>query len=200
METTKCLFSRPRPGKPTPKKVRGFLSLPGEIRNQIYEYYFGAGFRCEIAAKGREFTKQKPQTLRLWSGLRPLDTKVFKSNSEVEEERPPTIRISRRLGRYNVVQGLQTNWMISLFALSLVCKQVHVETVAVIYQKTEFVFDAPKRTTNFLCTIPPSNLASIRKLQLHYIVYGCDQRDSDRIWQTKVRLLPLLTYHRYEKH
>jgi hypothetical protein len=192
METTKCLFSRARPGKPTLQKVRGFLSLPGELRNHIYEYYFEAAFRCEIAAKGQEFTEWKPQTVKLGSGLLPLDPQVLKSDSKVQEERPPTIRISRRLGRYNVVQGLQTNWMTSLFALTLVCKQVHAETVALIYQKTEFVFDAPKRITNFLCTISPSNLANIRKLQLYYATYGCVQWDSDRIWETKVRRCPCL--------
>lgn len=187
METTTCLFSRARPGRTTtPKKIRGFMSLPGEIRNLIYEYYLEAGFRCEIAAKGREFTERKPQTVKLWSGLLPLDKKVFKSDTKVEDQ-PATIRIARPLGRYIIVKGLQTNWSTSICALSLVCKQIYTETMVPMYQNTDFVFDAPKRITNFLDTISHSKLAHIRKLQLHYTVYGCPNRAADRVWQTKVR-------------
>ena len=36
---------------PLPKKIHGFLGLPGELRNRIYGYYFEMAFRAEFAAK-----------------------------------------------------------------------------------------------------------------------------------------------------
>jgi len=185
METSKCLFSRARPGKSTPKKVRGFLSLPGEIRNQIYQYYFESDFRCEIAAEGSQFKERKTRTVKLWAGAFQSDAQVLNYASEAKEEGPLTIRISRPLGHYNIVKGLQTNWFASLFAINLVCKQVHVETLPYLYHKTTFVFDASNRLTNLVRVISSSNLQHITKLQLHYTAYGCPRMSRDCIWQEK---------------
>jgi hypothetical protein len=176
-------FSRARPGKPPTKKVRGFLSFPGEVRNQIYSYYFECGYRCEIAAKGSQFTQQKPKTVRLWAGAFHASSRSLNYTAKTTDEAPRTIRISRPLGKYSIVQGLQTNWFGSLFAINLVCKQIHAETLPFVYQKTTFVFDAPKRMLGFLNVVSNLKLEYITKLELHYTTYGNPQLSEHQLWQ-----------------
>jgi hypothetical protein len=180
MSTSTSLFSRARPGKSTPKKVRGFLSLPGELRNEVYQDYFESDFRCEIAAKGSILKERKTRTVKLSTGAQTL-----KYQSKPKEESPITIRTSRPLGKYTTVKGLQTNWFSSLFAIHLVCKQLHAETLPYIYSTTVFVFDASNRLKTFLNVVSKPKLEHITKLQLHYETYGCPQLLKDRIWQEK---------------
>lgn len=187
MGPSACFFSRSNPGKSTSKKLRGFLSLPGEVRNQIYSYYFESEFRCEIAAKGSSFDQNKAKTVKLWAGAFQTNSQHLKYDTKPKENAPTTIRISRSLGKYKVVQGLQTNWFASLFAINLVCKKLHAETLPFIYQKTTFVFDAPNRITNFLGAVPKSKLKYITKLDLHYTTYGNPKFANDCIWQDKHR-------------
>ncbi|KAF1945492.1 hypothetical protein EJ02DRAFT_500747 [Clathrospora elynae] len=186
MGTDICLFSRARPGTHNPtQKLRGFLALPAELRNQIYAYYFGAEVRCEVAAVGfQRFLQRKPRTVKLSSGLlcQPVSKPRPATESKNEVE---VIRISRPLGKHNVVQGLKTNWLGSLYALNLVCKQVHAETLAFLYHKTLFIFDAPKRIDNFLNIVSKPRLECIAKLQLHYDTYGDPGRTADCIWQDR---------------
>lgn len=186
MRTKSGLFSRARPG-PTAAKARGFMALPGEVRNMIYEYYFQADCRCEFAAKGCNFTQPKPRVVKLSTGLIRPKNNMFKSHTGVEDEQPITIRISRPLGKYNIVQDLQTSWPSSLYALNLVCKQVYTETIPFLYRKTIFVFDAPKRINAFLSIVSKPRLADITKLQLHYSTYGSPEASQDRVWQDKHR-------------
>ncbi|KAH7072687.1 hypothetical protein BKA63DRAFT_48570 [Paraphoma chrysanthemicola] len=185
MGTTPCLYSRGRSGKPAAKKVRGFLALPGELRNKIYGYYFESECRCEVAAQSSRFHERKPRVVKLWAGVHHSDPRALKYESKVQEENPATIRISRRLGKYTTVRGLQTNWFTSFFAINLVCKQIHVETPPFIYQRTTFVFDAPGRITNFLNVVSKQKLEHITKLQLHYATYGAPSWTKNRIWQDK---------------
>lgn len=185
MSSSPSLFSRARPGKMTERKVRGFMGLPGEVRNMIYEYYFQDVVRCEVASKGRKFESVELHTVRLWSGLIHSEDKVFKYESKLVNEQPITIRISRPLGRYNIVRGLQTNWLASVHSLNLVCKQVYTETVVFLYRDTVFVFNAPKRIDNFLEITTKPNLANLTRLELHYDTYGDPKATQDRIWQDK---------------
>jgi hypothetical protein len=185
MGPTTCLFSRAQPSQSTPKRVRGFMLLPGELRNLIYQYYFSSSFRCEVASNSRQFEACKPRTVKLWAGAFQPHSQSLQYTSPTNSESPITIRISRPLGKYNIVHGLQTNWFASLFALNLVCKQIYTETLAFIYHKTVFVFDAPSRITNFLRTVSSPKLGHITKLQLHYSTYGCPKWTRDRVWQDK---------------
>ncbi|KAF1920204.1 hypothetical protein BDU57DRAFT_591415 [Ampelomyces quisqualis] len=185
METKSSIFSRARAVQSTPKKARGFLSLPPELRNMIYQYYFEADFRCEIAAKGCDFRVKKTKTVKLWAGAFQPGTRTLQYIPKPEESAPITIRISRPLGRYTTVQGLQTHWSSSLFALHIVCRQIYAETVALIYNKTVFVFNAPQRIINFHNVISRPKLEYITSLQLHYSNYGCPGLANDRIWREK---------------
>lgn len=185
MGANTCLFSHATSGKPTTKKIRGFLGLSAEIRNEVYKYYFESEIYCELVAKGYSFNKSKPRMVRLCAGVLPSNPHTSKRNSIVEEEAPITIRISRLLGKYNIVQGLQTNWVASIYALALICKQVHAETVVFIYRRTVFVFDAPRRINNFLSVVPKPNLKIITKLHLHINTYGSPSDLDSCRWQDK---------------
>lgn len=151
----------------------------------IYTYYFAPSFRCELAAEGFQFDSPQPRTVKLWSGLIHSEHKPYKYDTKEAPEQPITIRISRRLGKYTVVEGLKTNWLASLYALNLVCKQVHAETNAFLYKRTVFAFNAPKRINAFFTTVPQSNLNLVTKLNLLYSTYGNPNESHDRIWQAK---------------
>lgn len=185
MGPSTSLFSRARPGKSVPKRARGFLSLPGELRNEVYQYYFESEVHCEVAAKGSHFNERKTRTVKLWAGAFQSNAKIFKYDAEKKEELPLTIRVSRLLGHYRIVKGLQTNWFGSLFAINLICKQVHSETLPFLYSKTLFVFDASSRLTNFVQVVSSSKLQHITKLQIHYATYGSPRMEVNRIWQDK---------------
>jgi hypothetical protein len=185
MGTTKCLFSRARPGNPTPKKTRGFLSLPAELRNQVYQYYFETDFRCEVIAGSQQLHKPQIKTVKLWAGAFHPNGRTLKHVPKFKESTPLTLRTPRYLGKYTIVQGLQTNWSTSLCALILICKQIHRETIPFLYRKTTFVFNAPNRLNNFLAVVSGPKLESITSLQLHYATYGCPKMWQDRVWQDK---------------
>lgn len=185
MHTDTSLFSRARPGKSTPKKIRGFLALPGEIRNMVYSNYFCSELRCEFAAKGCYFKKSTRPAMKLRLNMIEMKNNISKWNTKAEDEGPVTIRISRTLGNYDTVQGLRTNWHASICALHLVCKAIYAETAAFVYQKTIFVFEAPARINNFCKIVSKPQLANISKLQLHYSTYGAPKLLDDTIWQDK---------------
>lgn len=189
MASSPYFYSRAPPNQTTPpRKVCGFMSLPGEVRNMIYGYYFASKFRCEFAAQGRRLDNPQSRTVKPRSALPHTNnaSNPFQHTTRKVPKSPPvTVRMPRMLGKYSRVKGLQTNWQSSLFALHLVCKQVNAETTPFLYTKTVFVFDAPKRLEAFLTVLPQEKLSLITKLQLHYNTYGHPARAQDTIWQEK---------------
>ncbi|KAF2255228.1 hypothetical protein BU26DRAFT_514979 [Trematosphaeria pertusa] len=185
MEGGGSLFSRIRPAKRTPKKIRGFLSLPGELRNLVYRYYFLEEFRCEIAAKGCDFTYREPKLMKLCVGIVNPDGPAWRYKEKAKPASPTTLRISRPLGNCKHIDGLKTSWFNSLCALMLVCKQIHREAIVFLYHTTTFVFNAPNRITNFLDAVPTKNLSYVTKLHLHYGTYGHPSFLADQIWKKK---------------
>ncbi|KAL1793197.1 hypothetical protein ACET3X_008179 [Alternaria dauci] len=184
--TTTSFFSRAhRAAGPAPKKIRGFLALPGEIRNKIYNYYFDSERRCEIVAEGAQLTQRSPQTVKLSLNLVPANNTTSVHKSETKVIPPIMVRFSSPLGKYNAIQGLRTNWQGSLHALSLVCKQVYSETATFLYQKTVFVFNAPKRMENFFRFASSVGIENITKLHLHYDTYGNPYLTESLVWQEK---------------
>lgn len=161
MEPQLSLFARARPGYTTSKKATGFLGLPGELRNEIYGYHFQDNVRVELAAKGFKFADE--QTTR--------------------SEALSVLRVSRRLGRYMRIHGLQTHWLTSPGALILACKVVYCEAIAYLYRQTTFAFNAPKRIRNFLNVTPGQNLTHITRLQLHIETYQNPRSGADEVWK-----------------
>ncbi len=185
MNTNNNLFSRARPGQLTVKKACRFLALPGEVRNQIYGYYFQCDLRCELVAKGTTLHNAKSRTVKLCAGDESMNCDISKSIAMMETERPITVRIPRSLGKYNIVQGVRTDWAKSSYALNLVCKQVHTETLPFVYLRTIFIFNAPRRLGNFLYVISRPRLLLVTKLQLHYHTYGAPKLTEHIRWQDR---------------
>ncbi|KAF2441133.1 hypothetical protein P171DRAFT_367317 [Karstenula rhodostoma CBS 690.94] len=174
------VHARPRV---TVKKRVGFLNLAGEIRNQIYEYYFQQGFKCEFAEKDAKLGHKRRDCLKFFSGkLRSDDVYPI-----CERNFTPvtTVRFSRVLGRYKRIQGLDTGWKTSLTGLIFVCKQVYTECICFFYLNTTFAFDSPNRIVNFLKVPSVTNLANVTKIQLHYHTYSDPKRSEDIRWKGK---------------
>ncbi|KAH7132459.1 hypothetical protein B0J11DRAFT_521748 [Dendryphion nanum] len=182
MSAQDSLFSRANPRPIPTKKVRGFLGLPGELRNRIYGYYFQKEFRVELMAKGVILGDKKPKMVKLCFG-----GPVSARPKETPRTATMTLRVSRKLGQYKRVDGLLTQWDSSLSAIPFVCKQIHSETIGFLYRKTTFVFAAPKRILNFLAAISTRSLVNITKLHLHYSAYGEPKMLPDRVWSAKHR-------------
>lgn len=183
MDTHPCTSSPNRHAKLARKPRRGFLTLPGEVRNMVYQYYFQGDFRCEISARNSRFEGPKQLVVTLCSNMaleKATDIKQTKY-----KRKTTVVRFAQYLGKYDVVKGLQTTWLTSLFSLHLVCKLIYVETVAYIYSKTEFCFQSPKRIYNFLDVVSQPKLQQISRLELHYHTYGHPQASHDTIWQHK---------------
>jgi hypothetical protein len=187
MVKSKGPYSCTRPRSSVSKKLRGFLALSGELRNQVYQCYFDVGFRCELVAQNHQLqVALSARTVRLWAGAFHATHNPLRYTTESTEEPHPPIglRISRNLGKYNQVEALKTDWPTSLSALPLTCRQVYNETLVLLYNATTFVCAAPARLNNFLST---AKLEFVTKLELHYETYGDPEWSRDRIWQDKHR-------------
>ncbi|KAL1642866.1 hypothetical protein SLS61_009496 [Didymella pomorum] len=72
MDPETALFARAHPRvKLLPKLAENakstnssFLDMPGEIRNQIYQYYFQDHYRCELVGEGCDFDAYAPKALK----------------------------------------------------------------------------------------------------------------------------------------
>lgn len=185
------LYSSTRPLQPKLNRIRGFLALPGELRNHIYQYYFETPLRCELVAEGcqlgaiRERLSKLNQTVKLSLGQ--TQYHVYKYMPKSDTESMKTLRVSRRLGNCNAVQALRTDWTTSFSALTLASKQVHVETQIFLYNRIQFVFDAPKRISQLLAIVGAPQLELIARLEIHYTTYGSPKHACDVIWQDKHR-------------
>ncbi|KAK7184126.1 hypothetical protein DPSP01_001236 [Paraphaeosphaeria sporulosa] len=167
----------------TLKKRVGFLELPGEIRNQIYEYHFQRGFKCEFVEMGAKLGHTQRECLKFLSRNRrssDIYAHYLRRPAPVAD-----VRFSRVLGRYERIQGLDTRWNTSLTGLIFICKQVYTECIGFFYLNTTFVFDSPSRIANFLKVPSATNLANVAKIQLHYRVYGEPWETKDVRWKEK---------------
>lgn len=187
MEPTTSLFSlaRPKVSLPTKKKNPSFLDLPGEIRNRIYQYYFQDSYRCELVGANCNFSPAPPAikflsnkgTTKRYQGGKQKSPKpenliiipfprLHQPSSAVHEPRP-------------------RGWLNPHGALVLVCKQIHAETLPLLYERITFVIEAPRRMIAFLHKIPKLNYSYVIKLHLHYSTYGSPSAASDVVWQEK---------------
>ncbi|XPT02102.1 hypothetical protein M3J09_011224 [Ascochyta lentis] len=189
MDSKTSLFSRARPrvAFPKMKKARGFLDLPGEIRNRIYEYCFQSSFRCELVAQGCDLTTATPKVVKsLLNATVNSKPRHGDNRGKAKSDEPLIIRLPpRRRGSHSAVLGPRTCWLDLFCGLILVCKQIHTETLPLLYQRITFIFEAPCRISSFLRRVPQQNLDNVSKLHLYYTTYGSPSSASDVIWQDK---------------
>ncbi|KAJ8106908.1 hypothetical protein OPT61_g9228 [Boeremia exigua] len=190
MDSKPSLFARARPRTrvsiPQRKKKLRFFDLPGEIRNRVYKYYFQDTYRCEFVGKGCDFSFVAPKTVKLLSNITSPRRSHEKRQSTSEPEKPLIVRFPHpdqpRLGCRT---AHPRTWLNPHGALVVVCKQTYKETLPLLYQRTTFIFQAPRRITDFLHNVPTPNLTHLTKLHLHYTTYGNPRCTRDVIWQDK---------------
>ncbi|KAF1929704.1 uncharacterized protein M421DRAFT_4153 [Didymella exigua CBS 183.55] len=193
MDPETSLFAHARPRVKLPPKATKitlkFLSLPGEIRNKIYQYYFQDTYRCELVEDGCDFEAHAPKTFKLLlNSSHTIDTKPNKriKSRDRTASKPLTFRFPRAHEKSTLPGSrLHLGWLNPHGALILVCKQVFAETLALLYQRINFVFEAPRRITNFLRRIPQPSHSSVTKLHLYYTTYGNLAAAEDVTWQQK---------------
>jgi hypothetical protein len=177
---------RPCRGFVEPRKINqskvGFFDLPGEVRNDIYEYYFDTPFRTEIGPSQAKFgpvydTTPPPlekQHIRAIKCLRLTFRKNSPKQSKTEPRKVRTTTAFAGHGRkLNVPDKDIVNWESSISGLMLVCKQVYAETVQLHYAYTTFAFsNSINRLEKFISNTPIQYLSCIHNMEIHYRSYG----------------------------
>lgn len=188
MKSRLSLFARaqPRPGmncseKKKRKKKPNFLTLPGEIRNLVYQCYFRDTYHCEHVGEGCDFSPVAPKTVKLLSNTTTPKQNHKKRQTDPEPEKPLVIRFPR--SNHHTTQ--QPAWLNPHGALILVCKQIHAETLPFLYHRITLLFQAPRRIATFLHTLSTPTRTHITTLHLHYTTYGNPRATCDIIWQDK---------------
>lgn len=132
MEKKGSLFTRTGSVGLTLKKKKkrvGFLDLPAELRNQIYDYYFQQRFRCEFAGKRAQLGRPTQKVikfciekssgqlgLRGGSNSNTSSNKIIEGKAKdgtVEHTAITTARFSRILGRYSRRQWNRHFWLMN---------------------------------------------------------------------------------------
>lgn len=172
---------------PKAKKTKmSFLSLPGEIRNAVYQHYFEDTYQCELVGRGRDFDAHAPKTVKLLSNSSQARQAKPKIRTKSANHTAPS-PLTHRFPQSSTHPGSRTfhGWLRSRCALILVCKQVCAEALSLLYPRITFVFAAPRHIINFLHRLPLQGQASVTKLHLHYATYGSPAAVDDVIWQQK---------------
>ncbi|KAJ4984475.1 hypothetical protein SVAN01_10027 [Stagonosporopsis vannaccii] len=187
MDPTTSLFARARPRVSLPKKKEkmSFLELPGEIRNRVYQYYFRESYNCELVGAACHRSPATP-TITFLPDSSTSKRDRYGGRKDLESERSLVIRFPRLRRPNSTVRNLPPlGWLNPHGALVLVCKQIHAETLPLLYQRITFVVQAPRRITAFLHKIPKPSYSYVTKLHLHYSTYGSPKAASDVVWQEK---------------
>lgn len=149
------------------KRKYSFLSLPGELRNQIYPHVFAPGVYIELLAPSANYTI-------------PLDKTPFARRADL-----PTIRVGRPLGASPRAQSAATKWPTSYGAIALANRQLHRETTTYFYEAATFYVQSPNRLINLLSVLPPNKLQHIRKLHIAWQTYADPEFHGDARWKEK---------------
>lgn len=195
MDPKMSLFTQAQPRVRLPRKLTtnikttnlSFLDLPGEIRNKIYQFYFRETYRCELVGEGCTLSGRGPKTLKVLSNT--SDTYLPHRHSHLKSSRYGSAPINVRFPRLHRPRCgpnyKERHWLNSHGALILVSKQVAVEVIPLLYHQITFVFEAPRRITQFPARVPPPSHSYVTKLHLYYTTYGSPAATSDVAWQEK---------------
>ncbi|KAF2015856.1 hypothetical protein BU24DRAFT_422161 [Aaosphaeria arxii CBS 175.79] len=179
MEVAPDLFSRTFPRPKVGKRALGFLHLPGELRNHVYEHYFEQGYCIGFSTDTLAFEgpSERIHGRNWFQGINPPSLRQRGPKQGVGRK---VIHMKRKLGEYIRIDGLQTDWTTSrtISSLTYVCKQIYAETIQFLYWDNFFAFSSAKQLQGFMDVVPRRNLASITKLYVNYWTYG-DSRQLD---------------------
>ena len=172
-----------------------FLSLPGEIRNQIYELAF--------PRQDFEIRKIKKSTgLSYWRYLRERSTldprfgwgclaQTANSGWMSFFWKPRVSEKSTRVRRMQNIKRRTVDGVIlpiqytnSLLSMLSTCHQVRNEATTVFYGKSSFGFTSLHVMRRFLSSIGPMAAAAIQRIYIQHATYGEPCRTKDVHWKT----------------
>ncbi|KAJ4344617.1 uncharacterized protein N0V89_012361 [Didymosphaeria variabile] len=136
------LSVRARPASKVKKKPPGFLNLPGELRNQIYDYYFQQGFKCEFAEKDAKLGRKQRDSLKFF--MRKLNSCDVQASCEKRFAPIATVYAeSIRFLYENTTFAFDSpNRIVSFLNIPLATNLAHVTRIQLYYR----VYGDPKRT------------------------------------------------------
>lgn len=153
------------------KRPLGFLDLPGEVRNRIYQYVFEPK---ELAIHW--LTPEKDLTFMIQESSSPTFEpgvwKCLQYRNFLSQRRSRISARGRFLGQQSI-HGENDTLSPRLLphrpaALLLTCRRVNVETTLMFYSSHALHFYSPKTIYRFLTNVPPASKAAIKKLRVHY--------------------------------
>lgn len=156
--------SRTKRRKSKRKAKTGFLSLPGELRNEIYKYLIP---ECRILITCNKPNKELSRAKNVWS------------EQNVEHKRPRP-RLCHLLDLNQVEQGLGITK-----DLLLACKQVRYDVELYLYSRTTFCFSSTKALHRFLNTASKPGLQAIRNLEILHKGYGLPEMTEHQRYRDK---------------
>ncbi|KAK5076029.1 hypothetical protein LTR51_001708 [Lithohypha guttulata] len=140
-----------RSRKRRPKRQTSFLSLPGELRNEIYKYVIP---ECRMLITRNRPNKEHDQRKKVWA------------EQDVKHKRPRR-RLSHLLDSDQIGQGLGITRN-----LLLACRKVRNDVELYLYSRTTFCFSSVNVLASFLDTASKPGLRAIRKVEILHMGYA----------------------------
>ncbi|MCJ1245158.1 hypothetical protein MMC30_002359 [Trapelia coarctata] len=173
----------------------GFLKLPGEIKNQIYELVFDpCDYEIIWLKKRRTLThliynvdRRDLDQTKAW-GTSHLSTRTRIPKLFTAPALGPNAAANRRLlhkprnSRPHLEASLDRAH--TRAALLLTCRAIHNEAVSMFYGAQSFGFSSRRLLEKFFSTISPIAKASITRLFLQHETYGDPYFVADIPWKT----------------
>lgn len=166
----------PRPKRQKPKGNFNFLGLPGEIRNQIYNYVI------QEETYAVDWEGETSQTKRLSHRLPYRPKSMWPQLSVETVERRKTLRKHIDSDeRKKLMKDFYSHS--SPVSLLFVCQKIYPEAATVFYSTHTFAFDLLGSLRFFLNTVSPANKAAIRSIAFTYKTYGYPKLTKDQHWK-----------------
>ncbi|KAI9739586.1 MAG: hypothetical protein M1834_006304 [Cirrosporium novae-zelandiae] len=165
------------------------LTLPGEVRNKIYELVFD-NIHLVLVFDGKNHlthrvinskTEKSYAKYRQWYSQPRSDFTISSQKQLVQHFKAVPHKYVKQGNRVPDLRNIFSNT--SIASLLLVCHQTHQETFKYLYEKTCFTFHSPKSITQFLNVLKPYYKSSIRHLSLVHSTYGEPRNLANRKWK-----------------
>lgn len=166
---TSIVRSRTRPSRQTRRRHQRtgkvtFLSLPGEVRNQIYSLLIP---RMRVLICSNRPNKEQKVEKSLWCNANTVQVR-------------PRFRLSHIVDTCQMEQGLAITT-----DLLLACQEVRTDIETFLYARTTFCFTSAKVIQRFVSRASPSGLEAIEKLEINQAGYNHPRLLNDDVYRQK---------------
>lgn len=146
------------------KRKIDFLSLPGELRNEVYRHVIP---ECRVLIVQTKPNKEMEKQRKIWS-------------EEGVQHKRPRSRLGHLLDIGQISEGLGIT-----MNLLLACKQVRNDVELYLYSRTTFCFSSAKILTRFLDTASQSGVRAIQKAEILHKGYANPELTSHRVYRDR---------------